>query len=54
MGEPYWYTDKEMLSTCCGSTSITEIVDRIAICGECREWSEFKSDEKYEKEEEED
>jgi len=48
MGEPYWYADEEMLSTCCGATSLTEIVDRIAICGDCREWVDFKSEEENE------
>ena len=50
MGEPYWYPDREMLSDCCGATSITEIVDRTAICGECREWASFKSEEEIEEE----
>lgn len=45
MGQPYWYPDEEMLSTCCGSTSLTEIVDGIAICSDCREWADFTSEE---------
>lgn len=51
MGEPYWYADKSMFSTCCGSTSLTEIVDRTAICGKCKEWADFESEEEYYKEE---
>jgi len=42
--------DKEMLSTCCGYSALTEIhhnneskeVEAIAICSKCRDWADFE------------
>tara|TARA_R100001082_G_scaffold46255_1_gene24673 strand:+ start:608 stop:874 length:267 start_codon:yes stop_codon:yes gene_type:complete len=45
--------DKEMLSTCCGYSALTEIhinneskeVEAIAICSKCRDWADFEYEE---------
>lgn len=45
--------DKEMLSSCCGYSSLTEIhynneskeVEAIAICSKCRDWADFEYEE---------
>lgn len=50
MGEPYFIPDGEMLSTCCGALSSTEIFDSIAICSDCKEWAEFSSEDEDEDE----
>ena len=33
--------DEELLSTCCGDTSDTEIIDGLGICTCCKEHAEF-------------
>lgn len=45
--------DKEMLSSCCGYSAMTEIhynneskeVEAIAICSKCRDWADFEHEE---------
>ena len=45
--------DKEMLSTCCGYSALTEIhynneskeVETIAICSKCLDWADFEHEE---------
>jgi len=45
--------DKELLSSCCGYSAMTEIhfnneskeVEAIAICSKCRDWADFEYDE---------
>ena len=45
--------DKELLSTCCGYSAMTEIhfnneskeVEAIAICSKCKDWADFEYEE---------
>ncbi len=45
--------DKELLSSCCGYSAMTEIhfnneskeVEAIAICSKCRDWADFEYEE---------
>lgn len=45
--------DREMLSTCCGYSALTEIhydneskeVEAVAICSKCRDWADFEYEE---------
>ena len=41
--------DKVWMSTCCGGSAITELVEDgdigVAICSECRDWSDFELEE---------
>jgi hypothetical protein len=39
---------KELVSNCCSSTSLTEIVDGQGMCRDCKEWCEFVEVEGYE------
>ena len=40
--DPREFTDDyELLSTCCGAKSDTEIIDGLGICSECKEHAEF-------------
>ena len=41
--------DMVWMSTCCGGSAITELVEDgdigVAICSECRDWSDFELEE---------
>jgi len=54
MHEPFEIVDKDdmvWMSTCCGGSAITEVMEDeglevgVAICSECRDWSDFELEE---------